>query len=84
VELFDGETLYLKVPQGTESWYGNKVYLLLRKTLYGLKQSAFRFGYIYYLLTIVHRPQFERSKGGPLPFLQVDTVWRSPSMVFVG
>jgi hypothetical protein len=59
----DGETLYLKVPQGMESWYGNGVYLLLRKTFYGLKQSAYRFW--IYLLTIVHRLRCERSKADP-------------------
>jgi hypothetical protein len=39
------------------------VYLLFRKTMYGLKQSAFRFW--VYLLNFVHRLQCERSKADP-------------------
>jgi Reverse transcriptase (RNA-dependent DNA polymerase) len=39
----DGETLYMHLPQGMEKWYGSNVYLLLGKTLYGLKQAAYRF-----------------------------------------
>jgi hypothetical protein len=45
------EELYFHLPRGMEQWYGEDVYLLLHKTLYGLKQCVYRF-YIY-LLTIV-------------------------------
>jgi hypothetical protein len=59
----DGETLYLHVPQGMEKWYTGNVVLLLKKTLYGLKQAAYRFW--SYLLTIVRHVQFSRSKADP-------------------
>jgi hypothetical protein len=49
----DDETLYLHVPQGMKEWYSEDVYLLLNKTLYGLKQAAYRFW--LFLLTIVRR-----------------------------
>jgi hypothetical protein len=42
-DFADGETLYMHVRQGMEQWYGKDVYLLLHKTLYGLKQAAYRF-----------------------------------------
>jgi hypothetical protein len=58
----DGET-YLHVPQGMTKWYSGNVVLLLKKTLYGLKQAAYRFW--SYLLTIVHHVQFSRSKADP-------------------
>jgi hypothetical protein len=59
----DGETLYLHVPQGMTKWYSGNVVLLLKKTLYGLKQAAYRFW--LYLLTIVHHVQFSRSTADP-------------------
>jgi Reverse transcriptase (RNA-dependent DNA polymerase) len=59
----DGETLYLHVPQGMKKWYGSEVVLLLRKTLYGLKQAAYRFW--LFLLTIVRGLNFARSKADP-------------------
>jgi hypothetical protein len=36
----DGEVIYVHVPQGMEKWYGSDAYLLLKRTLYGLKQAA--------------------------------------------
>jgi hypothetical protein len=69
---FYGENLYLKVPQGMEQYYGISMYLLLRKTLYGLKQSAFRFW--IFLLEIVGHLQCSRSKADPcLYFRWTDT-----------
>jgi hypothetical protein len=59
----DDETLYLHVPQGMKKWYSGDVYLLLHKTLYGLKQAAYRFW--LFLLTIVRCLQFTRSKADP-------------------
>jgi hypothetical protein len=47
----DDETMYIHVPQGMEQWYGDDVVLRLRKTLYGLKQSAYRL-WIYLLKVI--------------------------------
>jgi hypothetical protein len=52
-DFADGENLYLNVPQGMEQHYSNNVYLHLCKTLYGMKQSAFRFW--MFLLEIVKR-----------------------------
>jgi hypothetical protein len=57
----DGETLYLHVIRVIEKWYSGNVILLLKKTLYGLKQAAYRFW--SYLLTIVHHVQFSTSKA---------------------
>ena len=37
------EKIYMTVPQGMEKWYGQKDLLLLQKTIYGLKQAAYRF-----------------------------------------
>jgi len=58
-----GEKLYMHVPQGMEEKYGCKVVLLLLKTIYGLKQAAFRFW--LFLLTIVKQLQHQRSKADP-------------------
>jgi hypothetical protein len=62
-EILPTESLYLKVPQGMEQHYGNNVYLHLCKTLFGLKQSAFRFW--MFLLEIVGRLGCARSKADP-------------------
>jgi hypothetical protein len=62
----------MHVPQGMEQWYGKDVYLLLHKTLYGLKQAAYRFW--MYLLKIVRGLKFNRSKADPcLYFRWADT-----------
>ena len=53
----------MHVPQGMEEKYGCKVVLLLLKTIYGLKQAAFRFW--LFLLTIVKQLQHQRSKADP-------------------
>jgi hypothetical protein len=42
-EFGDDENLYLHVPQGIEHHYATDIYLKLNKTLYGLKQAAYRF-----------------------------------------
>ncbi len=40
----NGEILYMHVPQGMEHHYpGRNIVLLLLKTIYGLKQAAYRF-----------------------------------------
>jgi hypothetical protein len=39
-ELKDGEMVYIKVPLGFEEFYEKDTALLLKKTLYGLKQAA--------------------------------------------
>jgi hypothetical protein len=62
-DFANGEKLYMHVPQGMEKWYGNDVYLLLHKTLYGLKQAAYRFW--MYLLTIVYCLKCSRSNADP-------------------
>jgi hypothetical protein len=62
-DFAEGETLYLHVPQGMERHYKDDVYLLLLKTLYGLKQAAYRFW--LFLLTIVHKLECQRSKADP-------------------
>jgi hypothetical protein len=46
-----------------ERWYGEDAFLLLRKTLYGLKQAAYRFW--IYLLAVVRKLKFTRSKADP-------------------
>ena len=39
----NNEKLYMKVPQGFERFYPSNVVLLLKKTIYGLKQAAFEY-----------------------------------------
>ena len=38
-----GKKIYMKVPQGFEKFYPDDVVLLLLKTIYGLKQAAFKY-----------------------------------------
>jgi hypothetical protein len=40
LDLGDGETLDMHVPQGMEQWYGPNVDLRFRKTQYGIKQNS--------------------------------------------
>ena len=42
-EFKDGETIYMKVPQGFEKCYPENVVLKLLKTIYGLQQAAMAF-----------------------------------------
>jgi hypothetical protein len=51
-----------------EQWYGNEVVMRLRKTLYGLKQSAYRFW--IYLLTVIETLNCKRSKADPCLYYQ--------------
>ena len=39
----NNKTLYMKVPQGFKRFYPSNVVLLLKKTIYGLKQAAFEY-----------------------------------------
>ncbi len=39
-EFEDGEKIYIKIPLGLEQFYPSDTVLLLKKTLYGLKQGA--------------------------------------------
>ncbi len=42
-EFEDGEKVYIKIPLGLEEFYDRYTVLLLKKTLYGLKQAAMAF-----------------------------------------
>jgi hypothetical protein len=80
-DFADGENLYLNVPQGMEQHYSNNVYLHLCKTLYGMKQSAFRFW--MFLLEIVKRLGC-KIKGWSVSLLPMDGFRGPASVVFVG
>ena len=58
-----GEKLYMKVPQGFEKFYATGVVLLFLKTIYGLKQAAFK--YWKALLKALKTMQLIRSKADP-------------------
>jgi Reverse transcriptase (RNA-dependent DNA polymerase) len=62
-EFGNNEQLYMNVPQGFEKYYPNNVVLLLKKTIYGLKQSAKRFW--LRLLEVVNFLGFTRSIADP-------------------
>jgi hypothetical protein len=62
-EFGNGEKLYMHVPQGFETFYPGNVVLLLKKTIYGLKQSAKRFW--LRLLEVVRFLEFMRSVADP-------------------
>ena len=53
----------MHVPQGMHKRYGYDVYLLLLKTIYGLKQAAYQFWLC--MLMIVHQLECKRSKADP-------------------
>jgi hypothetical protein len=59
----DGEKLYLKIPQGFENYYNNDEVLYLKRTIYGLKQSAVAFW--NELLEAFTSMGFQRSKADP-------------------
>ncbi len=42
-EFEDGEKIYIKIPLGFEEFYPRNTVLLLKKTLYRLKQAAMAF-----------------------------------------
>jgi hypothetical protein len=42
-EFEDGEKDYIKIPLGSEEFYDHNTVLLLKKTLYGLKQATMAF-----------------------------------------
>jgi Reverse transcriptase (RNA-dependent DNA polymerase) len=62
-EFGDGEQLYMNVPQGFEKYYPTNVVLLLKKAIYGLKQSAKRF--LLRLLEVVSFLGFAGSTADP-------------------
>ena len=57
------ERLYMRVPQGFEKWYGANVILLLLRTIYGLRQSAFYYWLI--LIQALYAIGLKRSKADP-------------------
>jgi hypothetical protein len=42
-EFKDDKKIYIKIPLGFEKFYLREIVLLLKKTLYGLKQAAMAF-----------------------------------------
>ena len=62
-KFFQGEKLYMGVPQGFEKFYPNDVLLLLLKTIYGLKQAAFE--YWKSLLKALNSVGLQQSKADP-------------------
>ena len=75
-----GERLFMHVPKGFEQYYPKDVYLLLQRTIYGLKQAAYE--YWRMLLKAIRSIGMERSKGDPCLYfrwtengLQLWTSW---------
>jgi hypothetical protein len=67
-----GETIYIEVPQGFERYYDPMYYvLLLLKTIYGLKQSAFQFWKA--ILLCFASMGFKRSKLDPCLYYKWST-----------
>jgi len=58
-----GEKLYMRIPEGFEAFYPIGVILLLSKTIYGLKQSAFEYWKV--LLHALKGVGLTRSKADP-------------------
>jgi len=58
-----GEKLYMEIPEGFEWFYPTCVLLLLLKTIYGLKQSAFEYWRV--LLKAMRGLGLLRSKADP-------------------
>jgi hypothetical protein len=59
----NGEKLYMHVPQGMKRHYKPNTVLHLKKTIYGLKQAAYRFW--IFLLSIVYDLGCTRSEADP-------------------
>ena len=59
----DGEQIYMEVPEGFEKHYGAGFVLLLLRTIYGLKQSAYAFW--KQLLMAFRSMEYKRSKADP-------------------
>jgi hypothetical protein len=67
-----GETIHMEVPQGFEKHYDPMYYvLLLLKTIYGLKQSAFQFWKA--ILLCFASMGFKRSKSDPCLYYKWST-----------
>ena len=65
-EFEDGEKIYIKIPLGFEEFYPRDTVLLLKKTLFGLKQAAMAF--YRKLLTATKNIGLKRSTTGPCPY----------------
>ena len=62
-EFEDSEKVFVKVPKGFEEFYPKDTVLLLKKTLYGLKQAAKAF--YCKLLTAARNIQLQQSVADP-------------------
>jgi hypothetical protein len=76
-EFEDGETVYLKIPLGFEEFYSNDTALLLKKTLYGLKQAAMAF--YRKLLAATANIGLKRSSADPCLYFK----WVDDRLVFM-
>jgi len=64
----NGEKLYMRIPEGFEAYYPIGILLLLLKTIYGLKQSAFE--YWRALFQALKGVGLKRSKADPCVYLR--------------
>ena len=64
----NGEKLYMRIPEGFEAYYPIDVLLLLLKTNYGLKQSAFEYWRV--LLQALKGVGLKRSKADPCVYFR--------------
>jgi hypothetical protein len=69
----DNEEIYMHVPEGLEDHYDKDEVLLLKKTIYGLKQSARAFW--WELLKVMQSMGFQRSAADPCLYFKWDNGW---------
>ncbi len=66
--------MYVKVPEGMEKYFSSTSVLLLKKTLYGLKQAAMKFWRL--LLEIMNKWGMNKAKLTPactIPEVKMET-----------
>jgi hypothetical protein len=76
-EFEDGEKIYIKIPLAFEQFYPSNTVLLLKKTLYGLKQAAM----VFYrkLLAATKNIRLMRSTANPCLYYK----WERGSLVIM-
>jgi hypothetical protein len=71
---FDEETtIYMKVPEGLEKYYGNDDVLMLWKTIYGLKQATYAFW--ANPIADFYRYEVHKKQSRSLSIFCMDSLW---------
>jgi hypothetical protein len=76
-EFEDGEKIYIKIPLGFKQFYPSNTVLLLKKTLYGLKQAAMAFN--RKLLAATKNIRLTRSMASPCLYYK----WEKGSLLIM-